>query len=74
MLVQWQGLSPDDATWEPLQDFRDLYPDIQLGDELFDDGSRIITTTRIKAVANLCCIGIAAQMYEAKPLSDDIIL
>ena len=36
-----------------------------------DNGSRIITTTRIKAVANSCCTGIAAQMYEAKPLSDD---
>ncbi|CAD6257473.1 unnamed protein product [Miscanthus lutarioriparius] len=33
-----------------------------------DNGSRIITTTRSKAVANKCCTGIAAQMYEAKPL------
>ncbi|CAD6257475.1 unnamed protein product [Miscanthus lutarioriparius] len=32
---------------------------------------RIITTTRKKAVANKCCTGIAAQMYEAKPLSDE---
>jgi len=38
---------------------------------LNNNGSRIITTTRIKAVANSCCTGIAAQMYEAKPLSDD---
>jgi hypothetical protein len=36
-----------------------------------DNGSKIITTTRIKDVANLCCTGIAAQMYEAKPLSDE---
>ena len=36
-----------------------------------DNGSRIITTTRSKAVANKCCTGIAAQMYEAKPLSDE---
>ncbi|CAD6257535.1 unnamed protein product [Miscanthus lutarioriparius] len=36
-----------------------------------DNGSRIITTTRSKAVANKCCNGIAAQMYEAKPLSDE---
>jgi hypothetical protein len=36
-----------------------------------DNGSRIITTTRIKDVANSCCTGIAAQMYEAKPLSDE---
>ena len=36
-----------------------------------DNGSRIITTTRKKAVANKCCTGITAQMYEAKPLSDE---
>ncbi|CAD6257532.1 unnamed protein product [Miscanthus lutarioriparius] len=36
-----------------------------------DNGSRIITTTRKKAIANKCCTGIAAQMYEAKPLSDE---
>ncbi|CAD6257524.1 unnamed protein product [Miscanthus lutarioriparius] len=36
-----------------------------------DNGSRIITTTRKKVVANKCCTGIAAQMYEAKRLSDE---
>ncbi|CAD6257471.1 unnamed protein product [Miscanthus lutarioriparius] len=36
-----------------------------------DNGSRIITTTRKKAVANKCCTGIVTQMYEAKPLSDE---
>jgi hypothetical protein len=38
---------------------------------LNDNGSRIITTTRIKEVAKSCSAGIAEQMYEAKPLSDD---
>jgi hypothetical protein len=33
-----------------------------------DNGSRIITTTRTEAVAKSCCTGIAAQMYQAKPL------
>ncbi|CAD6254225.1 unnamed protein product [Miscanthus lutarioriparius] len=33
-----------------------------------DNGSRIITTTRIELVAKSCCTGIAAQMYQAKPL------
>ncbi|CAD6254241.1 unnamed protein product [Miscanthus lutarioriparius] len=36
-----------------------------------DNGSRIITTTRIEAVAKSCCAGIAAQMYQAKPLSHE---
>ena len=35
LLVKWQGLAEDDATWEPLQHFKDLYPDVQLEDELF---------------------------------------
>ncbi|CAD6257525.1 unnamed protein product [Miscanthus lutarioriparius] len=34
-------------------------------------GLIIITTTRKKVVANKCCTGIAPQMYEAKPLSDE---
>ncbi|CAD6254226.1 unnamed protein product [Miscanthus lutarioriparius] len=36
-----------------------------------DNGSRIITTTRIELVAKSCCTGIAAQMYQAKPLSHE---
>ncbi|XP_066335221.1 disease resistance protein RGA5-like [Miscanthus floridulus] len=36
-----------------------------------DNGSIIITTTRIEAVAKSCCTGIAAQMYQAKPLSHE---
>ena len=35
--MKWQGLPIDDATWEPLQEFKDLYPDVQLEDELFEE-------------------------------------
>jgi hypothetical protein len=37
VLVQWQGLTKDDTTWEPLHDFKDRYPDVQLDDELFEE-------------------------------------
>ena len=33
--MEWQGLSLDDATWEPWESFVERYPDFQLKDELF---------------------------------------
>ena len=33
--MEWQGLPPDDATWEPWESFVERYPDFQLEDELF---------------------------------------
>ena len=44
MLVQWQGLPSDESTWEPLQDFKDRYPDVQLEDELFEEAGRDVMT------------------------------
>jgi hypothetical protein len=44
VLVKWQGLSCDDATWEPLQNFKELYPDVQLKDELFEETGRDVMT------------------------------
>jgi len=44
LLVKWQGLAEDDATWEPLQHFKDLYPDVQLEDELFAGAGRDVMT------------------------------
>ncbi|XP_066324485.1 uncharacterized protein [Miscanthus floridulus] len=40
VLVQWQGLPVDDATWEPLAEFKEQYPEVQLEDELFDEAGR----------------------------------
>jgi hypothetical protein len=34
-LVRWQGKSMAEATWEPLQQFKEDYPDVKLEDELF---------------------------------------
>jgi len=38
LLVQWEGRSSAEATWEPLQEFKDLHPDFKLEDELFWSG------------------------------------
>jgi hypothetical protein len=34
----------DEATWEPLQEFKDLYPNFQLEDKLFVEGGRDVMT------------------------------
>ena len=44
LLVKWHGLPDDDATWEPLDDFKNLYPDVQLEDELFVGAGRDVMT------------------------------
>ena len=40
LLVKWQGLPEEDATWEPLQAFRTEFPAFQLEDELFQQSGR----------------------------------
>lgn len=40
ILVQCHGMALDDATWKPLQNFEEVYPDVQLEDELFAEAGR----------------------------------
>jgi hypothetical protein len=44
LLVKWQGLPKEDATWEPLQEFRTEFPTFQLEDELFQQARRDVMT------------------------------
>ena len=34
----------DDATWEPLEEFKEQYPEVQLEDELFAEEGRDVMT------------------------------
>lgn len=40
VLVQWDGTDVGEATWEPLAQFQQSYPDYQLEDELFREEGR----------------------------------
>jgi hypothetical protein len=42
LLVQWDGLPLEDATWEKLDDFRQQFPEFQLEDELFAQAGRML--------------------------------
>ncbi|WVZ77751.1 hypothetical protein U9M48_025578 [Paspalum notatum var. saurae] len=44
VLVAWQGMHEDDATWEVLEDFQARYPSFQLEDELFQKAGRDVMT------------------------------
>ena len=38
--VHWAGMDAAEATWEPVDEFKTLFPDFQLEDELFVEGGR----------------------------------
>jgi hypothetical protein len=43
LLVRWQGKSMAEATWEPLQQFKEDYPDVKLEGELFcQEGGSVV--------------------------------
>ncbi|CAN6272396.1 unnamed protein product [Urochloa humidicola] len=44
VLVHWAGMEEADATWEPLETFKQSYPDYQLEDELFAEAGRDVMT------------------------------
>jgi hypothetical protein len=44
ILVQWKGKSMAEATWEPLQQFKEDYPDVKLEDELFRQEGVVLWT------------------------------
>jgi hypothetical protein len=35
LLVKWQGWSEEDTTWEQLEKFKRMFPELELEDELF---------------------------------------
>ena len=47
ILVQWSAEQLEQATWEPLQQFKTSYPQFQLEDELFVEGGRDVMTGKV---------------------------
>jgi hypothetical protein len=46
LLVHWEGLPEEEATWEPREEFSQHYPDYQLEDELFAQAGSDVMTGR----------------------------
>jgi len=47
VLVQWENMPEDEATWEPVDEFRTLFPSFQLEDELFPEDGRDVMTGKV---------------------------
>jgi len=47
VLVQWSGLPPSEATWEPILDFKTSYPEFQLEDKLFPEEGRDVMVDHV---------------------------
>jgi hypothetical protein len=47
VLIQWESLPEADATWEPVDKFRALFPSFQLKDELFPEAGRDVMAWRV---------------------------
>jgi hypothetical protein len=45
LLVQWQGRTATEATWEPLEQFKEGFADFELEDELFRQGGGSVVDT-----------------------------
>ena len=43
VLVQWDGRSPEEATWEWMTDFKDTYPSYNLEDKVSFEGEENVT-------------------------------
>ncbi|CAJ2641599.1 unnamed protein product [Trifolium pratense] len=40
VLIQWEGMLPEDTTWEDLEDMRAIFPDLNLEDKVFVEEGR----------------------------------
>jgi hypothetical protein len=48
VLVQWNGMLPEDTSWENLADLRTTFPNLNLEDKVFVDGGRDVMDTTMQ--------------------------
>jgi hypothetical protein len=49
VLIHWEDMAEAEATWEPVEEFRALFPAFQLEDALFIEGERCYGGERLPA-------------------------
>ncbi|XP_068662967.1 uncharacterized protein [Aristolochia californica] len=52
LLIHWAETDPVEASWQPLAEFRELFPDFELGDKLFlQEGNDVMNSIALRVMS-----------------------
>jgi hypothetical protein len=73
VLIQWQGLYPEDATWEDYMDLKKTYPSFHLDDKVIFDQQRNVMTSNRGRRPKRIKMNVMEQMGFPEEIAEDII-